>query len=262
MYLNNASLRGKNDDLKLDSWQIGELIKCLESPKYFIFTYVKIVNADVGLISVCHRPYTIEAIDEINANLRTILNYPRQSGKSIICDAYVVWMLLFQYHNNIALIDRKLSSAVDQLKRIKEIISRLPIWMQSPILTWNKTNIKLDSGCLRAVSALNLSTLKGSSFDAFYLNEFAYWDQANTEEFLKEYLPFYYNSKVIVNSTPNKFNDFWKLCNNRYKLSSEKFKVLTLNWNEIPGRNDTWKAKTINQIGINNFKKEYEGKFN
>lgn len=262
MYLNNPLLRGNKDDVKLDSWQIGELIKCIESPAYFILNYIKIEDCDMGLINIQPREYILDAINHIHNNLSTILKFPRQSGKSLICDAYLIWTLIFHYNSNIVLIDSKKILVKEQLRRIKSMISKLPLWLQSPILTWNEQSIKLSNGSISIVTAANLTSLRGLSPNIFYLNEFAYWDNFDCETFLSEYLPYNHNAKVIINSTPNKFNDFWKLCNNRYKVSNRKFKLLSINWNDVPGRDDSWKAKTINKIGINRFKKEYECKFN
>ncbi len=49
-YLGNSNLKKVGVDISFTEEQAQEFIKCAHDPVYFIKTYVKIVNVDLGLI--------------------------------------------------------------------------------------------------------------------------------------------------------------------------------------------------------------------
>ena len=49
-YLGNPNLKKGHTKSRFTKKQIEEVIKCLDDPKYFISTYLKIVTIDKGLV--------------------------------------------------------------------------------------------------------------------------------------------------------------------------------------------------------------------
>ena len=48
-YLGNPNLKKAHTPSRFTKKQVQEVVKCLESPKYFIENYLKIVTIDKGL---------------------------------------------------------------------------------------------------------------------------------------------------------------------------------------------------------------------
>ena len=49
-YLGNPNLKKGHTKSRFSKEQIQEVLKCLDDPKYFISTYLKIVTIDKGLV--------------------------------------------------------------------------------------------------------------------------------------------------------------------------------------------------------------------
>jgi len=49
-YLGNPNLKKGHTKSRFTKEQIQEVLKCLDDPKYFISTYLKIVTIDKGLV--------------------------------------------------------------------------------------------------------------------------------------------------------------------------------------------------------------------
>lgn len=96
------------------------------------------------------------------------------------------------------------------------------------------------------------------SSNCLYLDEFAFVD--NDVEFYTGTYPTVTsgkNTKVIITSTPNGMNMFYKIFNEG-DLKINKYKAYKIQWFEHPHRDEDWENETRANIGDAKFSVEYE----
>jgi hypothetical protein len=96
-----------------------------------------------------------------------------------------------------------------------------------------------------------------------YLDEFAFVPTNIQDDFFASVYPTISSgktTKVLITSTPNGLNMFYKLW-----VDSEEgrnsYKRVDVHWSDIPGRDEAWKAETIKNTSEDQFKQEFECEF-
>jgi len=262
-YLGNPKLKRANVNIPFTKEQIIEYKKCSMDPIYFTKNYVKIINIDEGLVPFDMYPYQRKMVKTFAENRYTICKLPRQSGKTTTVAAYVLWVILFHELKNVAILANKGSLAREILERIKNPYENLPLWMQQGVTEWNKGSIELENGSKVIASSTTSSAVRGSSYTHLILDEFAFVPTNIAEDFMRSVYPTISSgkkSKVIIVSTPNGMNHFYKSWMDSVDERSD-YANIDINWNEVPGRDLTWKKQQIRNIGQTAWNQEFEGKF-
>ena len=86
--------------------------------------------------------------------------------------------------------------------------------MQHGILAWNKGNVELENGSKNPCTSTSSSAVRGMSFNIIFLDEFAFVPNHIAEQFFSSVYPTISSgksTKVIIISTPNGMNMFYKL---------------------------------------------------
>jgi hypothetical protein len=100
------------------------------------------------------------------------------------------------------------------------------------------------------------------SHNCIFLDEFAFVHKAN--EFYTSTYPVISSgkdTKVIITSTPNGVgNMFYNLWRGAI-TSSNEFKPFSIQWQDVPGRDEAWKAQTIANTSEQQFAQEYSCDF-
>lgn len=162
-YKGNVFLRDIRDKIVLTDDNIEEIKKCKASFEYFIETYVKIINLDKGEINFALYKYQRKFLRTIHRNRKIISVQPRQSGKTQVVVGYLLWFSLFNSTKNVAIVANKLAAAREILERYQFAYERLPLWMQSPIKTWNKGSLALYNDSKVFTAATTKSGIRGKS---------------------------------------------------------------------------------------------------
>ena len=89
-YGGNVKLKRIGEEVTYTKKQTQEIIKCVNDPVYFIKNYVKIVNVDKGLVPFNLYDFQCDLVNSFNENRFNIVKYPRQSGKCLEKDTYIV----------------------------------------------------------------------------------------------------------------------------------------------------------------------------
>ena len=79
-YRGNPNLLNGNVQQDYEGWQLEEILKCSNDPKYFINNYVNIITPK-GIEKFTLRSYQEKIIDNIHNETRFIFLSGRQSGK-------------------------------------------------------------------------------------------------------------------------------------------------------------------------------------
>mgnify|MGYP006279575765 CR=1 FL=1 len=259
-YNGNSKLVSSNQNIEFTAEQIEEYAKCVENADYFIENYVKIVSVDHGLVQFKPYQFQKEIINTSINNRFVICKMPRQVGKTTAIVGLLLWYVLFTESFSIAVLANKLSQAREILGRIQLAYEHLPPWIQQGIIEWNKGSLELANGSKIIASATSSSAIRGTSQNLIYLDEFAFVQNTMQEDFFSSVYPTISSgktSKVLITSTPNGLNMFYKL----WKDSEEgrnSYKRLSVHWSAIPGRDEEWKEETIRNTSAEQFRQEYE----
>ena len=262
-YLGNPNLKAKGVPVNFDKEHVKEYIKCSKNPVYFAKNYVKIINVDKGLVPFKLYKFQKEMVETFNANRFSICKLPRQSGKSTTVTAYILWLILFKDSQNIAILANKGSLARDLLGKIQFAYEYLPKWLQQGIVVWNKGNIELENSSKVVAAATSSSAIRGGSYNLIFLDEFAFVGNNLAEEFCSSVYPTISSgqtSKVIIVSTPNGMNHFYKMWTDAEEKNSQYIPI-EVHWSEVPGRTEKWKKETIANTSEEQFRQEFECEF-
>ena len=263
LYLNNPNLKKAYVPIEWTAEQVQEVIKCSKDIDYFIKTYVKIINLDRGLINFDLYPFQSEMAGIIADNRFTVIKTCRQAGKTTTAAAVILWHVLFNESYTVAILANKLSTAREILSRVQRAFEYLPKWLQQGVVTWNKTNVELENGSQIIAASTASSAIRGYSINFLYLDEFAFVPRNIQDDFFTSVYPTIIsgtNTKVVITSTPNGFDLFYKIWTNSIEGRNE-YVNFAVNWDSVPGRDEAWKEKTIANTSEDQFRQEFAAEF-
>lgn len=262
-YLGNTNLKRSGVNIGWDAEQIKEYIKCSEDPVYFIKNYIKIVNIDKGLVPFGIWPFQEEMVRTAVNNRFVICKMPRQVGKTTTIAALLLWYVLFTDNYKIAILANKEKQSREILSRIQLAFEHLPRWLQQGVIQWNRGNIELENGSKILASSTSSTAIRGDSFNLIYLDEFAFVPNNIQEEFFASVYPTISSgttSKVLITSTPNGMNMFYKLWTDS-EQGRNRYERVSVHWSDVPGRTAKWREETISNTSERQFTQEFECEF-
>ena len=263
IYLGNPNLKKANVSTNFTKKQIAEYLKCAENPVYFIRKYIKIVSLDEGVIPFKMYDFQEDMVSKFHDNRFNIAKLPRQSGKSTIVTAYLLWYVLFNDNVNVAILANKAATAREMLGRLQLSYENLPKWLQQGILGWNKGSLELENGSKILAASTSASAVRGMSFNVIFLDEFAFVPNHIADQFFSSVYPTISSgksTKVIIISTPHGMNMFYKLWHDAERNQNE-YVPTEVHWSQVPGRDEVWKEQTIKNTSEAQFKVEFECEF-
>lgn len=247
-YLGNTHLKKISTPVEWTEERIKELIKCKNDPVYFAREYIKIVHVDKGLVPFKMYDYQEEIVEKINNNRRVAVLTARQSGKTTTAVAVILHYVLFNEHKTVAILANKGDSSREVLSRIQLAYEALPKWLQQGILEWNKGSIALENGCKIYAGTTSSSAIRGKTIAFLYLDEVAFIE--GYDEFFASVYPTISsgeNTKLLMTSTPNGLNHFWKTCKGAEE-GTNGYKFVKVMWHDVPGRGEAWKQETLEAL--------------
>ena len=262
-YLGNTNLKASDVPIEFTKHQLEEYARCQRDPVYFIRNYVKIISLDRGLVPFDLYDFQEEIVQSIHNNRFVIAKLPRQTGKSTTITAYLLHYILFNQSVNVAILANKMTTARELLGRLKLAYEYLPKWLQQGIVEWNKGSIQLENGSRVLASATSSSAIRGGSFSAILLDEFAYVPQEIAEEFFSSVYPTISSgteTKLMIVSTPHGMNLFYKLWTDAINRRNS-YIPFEVHWSDVPGRDEKWRLETIANTSEEQFNTEHGCEF-
>ena len=262
-YLGNPLLKKSNVPVEWTKKQILEYQKCMENPIYFIKNYIKIVSLDEGLVPFKMYDFQEDIVDTIHNDRFTICKMPRQSGKSTTMVSYILHYVLFNPNMNVAILANKAATARDILGRLQLAYENLPKWLQQGVVSWNKGSVDLENGSRVVASSTSSSAVRGGSYNMIFLDEFAFVPTNVAEDFFSSVYPTISSgksTKVIIVSTPNGMNLFYKLWVDA-ENKRNSYNIIDVHWSQVPGRDDKWRTETIANTSEEQFRREFDCEF-
>jgi len=262
-YLGNNLLKGLNVPHKFTKKEVAEYIKCKDDVVYFLENYVQVVHVDKGLIPFKMYKFQRELVETITENRNVIVKSGRQVGKSTTTIGWLLHYILFNQEKIVGILANKAITARELLSRLQTSYQHLPKFLQQGLREWNKGSLELENGSKVIASSTSSSAIRGFSFSCILLDEFAHVQRHIANEFIRSVYPTISSgkdTKVIIVSTPNGFNLFYKFWNDA-ESGNNTFFPFKVHWSNVPGRDDEWYKRTVSTIGADSFRQEYEAEF-
>ena len=262
-YLGNNLLKGLGIPHKFTKEEIGEYIKCKDDPIYFLENYVKVVHVDEGLVPFKMYEFQRKLVEAIIENRNVIVKSGRQVGKTTTTVGWLLHYILFNTEKTVGILANKAITAREILSRLQTSYQHLPKFLQQGLREWNKGSMELENGSKVIASSTSSSAIRGFSFSCILLDEFAHVQRHIANEFIRSVYPTISSgkdTKVIIVSTPNGFNLFYKFWNDA-ESGNNTFYPFKVHWSNVPGRDDVWYKNTVSTLGEDSFRQEYEAEF-
>tara|TARA_A200000159_G_scaffold46841_1_gene43141 strand:- start:5006 stop:6625 length:1620 start_codon:yes stop_codon:yes gene_type:complete len=261
-YLGNINVKRDGVQHNFTEDEVKEYIKCSKDPVHFCKTYLKVISLDDGLVPFSLYPYQEKMFDHFNDNRFSIVLACRQSGKSISSVGYIIWYACFHSEKTIAILANKGATAREMLARVTLMLENLPFFLQPGCKALNKGSIEFSNNSRIIAAATSGSSIRGMSVNLLFLDEFAFVERAN--EFYTSTYPVISagkDTKVIITSTANGIgNTFHKIWEGAVQKVNE-FVPFTVNWYDVPGRDEDWKKQTIANTSQLQFDQEFGNTF-
>jgi Terminase large subunit, T4likevirus-type, N-terminal/Terminase RNaseH-like domain len=256
-YNNLNNLKKAGVKVELTPEQAEEMYKCSKDFEYFLENYVQILSLDMGTVPFKPFGYQRRAMKKIVNNRFSILRWPRQMGKTTTVAAVLLWYAIFNKKYNIYVLAQQRGQAMEILDRIKEMYECLPWWFQPGIHTWNKGSVQLGNKSKIVSAATGGSGVRGKSVNLLYLDEFA-WVENDTEFYTATYpvVSAGASSKIIITSTPNGMNLFYKIWTEALRGDNEYIWDDAL-WHEHPARDKAWFDQQMANMSERQFNQEF-----
>lgn len=254
----------KRDGVQIE-WtkaNVEEYAKCMNDPAYFARNYCKIISLDKGLVKFKLYPYQEKMFKHFNENRFSIVLACRQSGKSISSVAYLLWYAIFNPDKTVAILANKGATSREMLGRITLMLENLPWFLQPGCKSLNKGSMEFSNNSRIVSAGTSSSSIRGMSVNLLYLDEFAFVEKAS--EFYTSTYPVISagsDTKVIITSTANGIGNMYERIWTGAEQGVNEYKSFRVDWWDVPGRDEAWKAQTIANTSPLQFDQEFGNVF-
>jgi hypothetical protein len=239
--------------------ELEEIRKCKSDINYFANKYAQVLT-ETGVEQITLRDYQEEIIRSFANNRFNILMASRQIGKTVMSGVFVAWYLIFHTDKNVLAVANIASTTKEVLDKIKSIFENLPFFLKPGCVSNNVMSMKFDNGCRLIGRTTTKNTGIGFTIHLLYIDEFAHISPAYLDFFYRAIYPTISastTSKIIITSTPNGMNRFYEIYMDALN-SKNTYAPLRVDWWQVPGRDEKWKAETIANMGSEeDFNQEY-----
>lgn len=221
-------------------------------------------NGNNGWTKIKLREYQRNLLNRYKDNVKNILLFPRQAGKTTTTVLDIVYFILTNTEKDMIIVASSDDIAAEILKKVKECIGSLPFYMQPGVVSWTNEGFVLDSGVRLRCKKASESVAQGFSIDYLFIDEFAYIDKKVAQKFWTNIYPTLSanpDAKCIIASTPNGRNLFHTLWSNA--VAGKSFFVpYRIHWTDVPRPNqEAYKKAVIADVGLEAWLMGYELSF-
>jgi hypothetical protein len=225
------------------------------------------VHTDCGLIAV----KTVKRMNRKQSMFDLSIDHPEHrfftngilSHNTINAAITMLHFITFNNDKNIMIVANIRGTTIEIIDKIKNIYVQLPFFLKSGIKNWNQQSIIFENGCRIKSSARSKTPAIGFTIDFLYLDEFAHIPSNIIEPYYTAAFPTVSaieNSKIIITSTPNGMNLFYKLLTNAERPEGDplknNYKAMRVYWYQVPGRFVTYFRLNNHRLYENGLTKE------
>ena len=183
------------------------------------------------------------------------------SHNTISSSIYLAWYVMFNFDKTVFLCGNIEKTAIDILGKVTDVIRNVPFYMKPGIIKNSSLEWKFDNKCRLMGAATTKRAGIGFTIHCLYLDEFAHVEKGIIDEFFDNIYPTVSSlpdSKIIVTSTPNGMNRFYKIYDAATK-GVNGFVPFRIDWWQVPDwdkvnkkwslRGPDWMEKQIKILG-------------
>ncbi|QJT71419.1 terminase large subunit [Vibrio phage vB_VcorM_GR28A] len=263
-YAKKPRLKAADLELELNEIQQQEWMKCALDVVYFVENYYRITTIDNGFVLFQPYEYQKELLQAFQDHRFNIVCQCRQSGKTTVVAAFLLWYALFHPDKEIAILANKERQAREIIDRMQKALQDLPFFLQSGLEKYGSTEMAFENGSKVFVYATSPDAIRGRSCSIVYLDEFAFVD--GDEEFWESVYPTIASgksSRCIITSTPKgkrgMFYGLWAGANEPDENGNTNgFNPTLVKWFDVPPYRDdpTFEESTRARLGDSRFNQE------
>lgn len=262
-YEGKQFLRRGNIVFEYTDDEIQELARCASDIVYFAEKYA-VVLTDEGIQQVKLRDYQKDMLRAFQNNRFNICLAARQMGKTVMASIFNAWFLTFNTDKNTLLLANKSDTTKEIIDKAKVVIENLPFFMKPGITKYDVMNVKCDNGCRLVGQSTTAKAGIGFTIHLLFLDEFAHIHPSIVDTFYENVYPTLSASKVsriIITSTPNGFNKFYKIYSAAERGDNE-YNPMRIDWWQHPDRDDAWYKRELGNLGtVEAFNRQYGNEF-
>ena len=228
-----------------------EYVKCAKSASYFMKKYCMIQHPTKGKVPFHLYPFQEETLQDFQDNDRMIILKSRQLGISTLTAGYSLWTILFHNDKNILVVAIDQNTSKNLVTKVHVMFNNLPTWLKLKADESNKLSIRLSNGSqIKAVASSGTSG-RSEALSLVIIDEAAFVD--NAEELwasLQQTLST--GGRGIILSTPNGTGNFFHKTWIKAEAGGtyNNFKTKRLPWQVHPERNQAWRDRQDEELGI------------
>lgn len=266
-FLRKPTVKAARVELEITEEQENEFIRCSMDALYFAKNYYKITTIDRGFILFDMHDYQEQLFVDFQNFRFNVVVQARQSGKTTVVAAFLLWYAMFNSDKEIAVLANKEKQAIEILDRIRKAYQDMPFFLQQGCEKFGSTEIAFENGSKIYAYATSSDSIRGRSVALLYVDEVAFIE--NDMEFWESTFPAIASadsSKCILTSTPKGqrglFYDIVTKANPKHAQYNE-FHLTEVPWNKVPTylKDPDWERKQRARLGDARFDQEFGIKF-
>lgn len=250
----------------LTEFQISEIEKCMFSPSHFIQNYV-FIQSDSKSELFSLRDYQHRILNGLHYNPCSIVLQPRQTGKTALVTAYLLWIAMFRSNELLGVASYTDRLSMEIVERFLFGYERLPSWLAPKITTNNMHTLAFSNNSKIISTTTTARSFRGMSLTGLFSDELAFVNNSIAENFWASVFPSLSagdlsKKKIIVTSTPNGSEDLFSTLWFRAESDPDSlFKPLRV-WNEeVPGRDEEFKRKVLTTMSETKYARDFGCEF-
>ena len=228
-----------------------EYIKCAKDPVYFMKKYCWIQHPTRGRVQFNLYPFQEGTLRLLQKHDRSIILKSRQLGISTLSAGISLWMMIFQKDKSILVVATKQDTAKNLVTKVKFMYDELPSWLQIGFTENNKLALRLKNGSqVKAVSAAS-DAGRSEAISLLIIDEAAFIEENRIEEIWgSSQQTLSTGGRAIVLSTPNGTGNFFHRMWTKAEEGTNGFVPIKLHWSVHPERNQEWRDKQDDELGL------------
>lgn len=255
----NLLIKKANEECEYDDFKIAEIERCMVDPIYFMRTYVKIQHPTKGTVPFDLYPFQENLVRQLvdPASKYVVSMQSRQSGKSSVTCAFLVWWTNFKSDQTVLVLSRGMTHSIELMNRCRFSWEELPSWLKAGCKEYNKSTISLDNGSKIISQPCTETAGRGYSISLLYWDEAGFINPRVAHNLWNSLFPtLSTGGRCIITSTPNGDSDLFATIWRGAIMGTNDFKSFFAGWEEVPGRDEEWKKTMIGAIGELAFRQE------
>ena len=263
-FQNEVGVRRSGLTFMMTDDEINEYINCKLDINYFAEKYCRIKTEDGSVQNIKLRDYQKKILDLYTKNRFSILCGSRQIGKTVNAAIAMLHFITFNNDKNIMIVANIRGTTIEIIDKIKNIYIQLPFFLKVGIKNWNQQSIIFENGCRIKSSARSKTPAIGYTIDFLYLDEFAHIPSNIIEPYYTAAFPTVSaieNSKIVITSTPNGMNLFYRLLSDSERPDGDplknNYKAMRVYWYQVAGRFVTYFKLNNHKLYEYGLTKEY-----